>query len=350
MCIRDSTYTVVDFADASFAAQIENHVDKASGPVYDYTVDYLPDSGQFTFVRAGVTSAVNIPFYAAVAAVSILNDEIYSRVLADADRDMNRVAKKDELRPFIKVFGSDDHMDIKNFSKGDSKYNGVIGGIKTSPILTESGWTAVYNSYLAYAKGEHKFSTSHVNQESGYIGVGAVFSKDKFFIGSTANIAIMENRPNQTGDKNKFTSRLAGIAVKTGYNYDLGSDYILQPNLYGSYTYVRSNDYVTENQARVKFGGISNIELAPGVKLSKKFTDGLEIYVKGRYVFNFNEGHDARANGIILPDLELKNYTEVGIGIAKNWIDKDIDMFVEISRRQGGRDGWNGLVGTKWTF
>lgn len=343
-------YTAVDFADVSFAGQVENKVTKAAGPVYNYTVDYLADSGQFTFQRESINPEVKVPSYAAAAATSVLSNEIYSRILADADSNFNVGSGEYGIKPFIKTFGSDDKIEIKNFHNSDSKFYGVIGGLSTRPIRLSADWQAIYNIYLAYAKGEHEFSSQHVNQESGYLGASAIFSKGQFYIGSTINAAIMENRAHQETDKDKFTSYLGGLALKTGYNFKFGSDYTFQPNLYGSYTYISSNDYVTGRNARVKFKGMSNYELAPGIKLSKAFEDELEIYVKGRYVFNFNEGQDSRANGILLPDMELKNYAEVGVGFSKNWLGKDLKLFMEVSRREGGRDGWNGLAGINWAL
>lgn len=343
-------YTAVDFADMSFANQVESNVNAAKGPVYDYDVAYLPGTGQFAFQRAAVNPDVTVPSYAAVAAVSVLSDEIYSRVLADADSYFGADTGKKGLKPFVKVFGSDDNIDLKNFSGGKSNFYGLIAGAETSPTVYASGWKSVYNTYLAYAQGEHKFSSQKVDQESGYIGASGIFYKDKFFIGSTLNAAVMENKSKEGGEKNKFTSYLAGIGLKTGYNIDLGSDYTLQPNLYGSYTYIKSNDYKTKLNARVKFHDMSNFELAPGLKLTKKFADGMAVYLKGRYVLNFNEHQDAKANDVILPDAELKNYAEFGVGMEKNWIEKDVNLFFEITRREGGREGWNGLAGIKWAF
>lgn len=344
------TFTAVDFADTSFAGQVENQVSAATGPVYNYAVDYLPDTGQYTFQRDSVNPEVQVSAYTAIAAAAVLSDEIYSRVLSDADSYFNADTTQDEVKPFVKVFSADDDLDLKNISGGKSKFYGVIAGAETTPQVSASGWKSVYNAYLAYARGDHKFAWQKINQESGYIGASGIFYKDSFFIGSTINAAIMENKNKETIDKNKFTSRLAGIGLKSGYDIELGSDYTLQPNIYGSYTYIHSNDYKTHRQAEVKFSDMSNMELAPGVKLSKKFEEDLEVYVKGRYVFVFNEGQDVRANGIELADVELKNYAEIGLGLSKLWPEKDAILSLEVNRREGGRDGWNSLISAKWEW
>lgn len=33
-----------------------------------------------------------------------------------------------------------------------------------------------------------------------------------------------------------------------------------------------------------------------------------------------------------------------------NWLLKGINSFLELSRREGGREGWNALAGLKWEF
>lgn len=344
------TYTAIDFADTSFSNQVENNVSSAIGPVHEYSVAYLPNTGQYTFTRAGVNNEVKLPSYAAVAAVSILSDEIYSRILSNADSYLDNKPVKEGIKPFAKVFGSDDNTDLKNVPGGDSKFYGAIFGLESSPSDSLFGGKAVYNGYLAYARGEHKYASERVDQESGYIGASALFYKGNFFAGSTINAAIVRNQSKESGEKNKFTSYLGGVALKTGYNYNFGDNYTFQPNLYASYTYINSNDYKTKRGATVKFNDISNIELAPGVKLAKKFEEGLSLYAKGRYVFVFNEHQDAKANDVRLPDIELKNYAEFGIGIEKDWIEKDLNLFLEVSRREGGREGWNSLAGAKWLF
>lgn len=344
------TFTAVDFADVAFSRQVESNTTVADGPVYSYAVNYLPESGRFTFQRTVVNEAVKLPSYAAVTAVSVLSDEIYSRVLADAGSYFNDSGVRNGIKPFVKTFGANDHIDIKHFNGGDSEFYGIIIGLETSPQVTDSGWKAVYNTYLAYAGGEYKYATDLIDQNSGYFGVSGVFYKEAFFIGTTINAAVMENKSRDAGENNKFTSYLGGIGLKTGYDYALGKGVVLQPNLYGSYTYIRSDDYKTSNNARVKFGGMHNYELAPGLKLSKKFATGTGIYAKGRYVFNFNEGQKAMANDIRIPAVELKNYAEFGLGAEQDWPDNGGRVFMEITRREGGREGWNGLVGAKWAF
>ena len=57
-----------------------------------------------------------------------------------------------------------------------------------------------------------------------------------------------------------------------------------------------------------------------------------------------------RLKHTILKDVELKNYAEFGLGAEKIWFEDGVNSFFEITRREGGREGWNGLAGVKLAF
>lgn len=343
-------YTIIDFADSVFARQVENNVSAAGGPVYNYNVIYKPESGQFMFKRASINPQVNVSSYAAVAAASVLSDEIYSRVLADIDTYFQADNDAKKIKPMIKVFASNDNINLNNSAGGKSRFQGIIVGAETSPIAHSSGWKSVYNIYTAYASGNHKISSQKLQQKTGYLGVSGILYKNKFFAGATLNAAVTENASSNNDGKNKFMSYQAGAALKAGYNVNLGADYLLQPMLYGSYTYISSNDYKTERKAVVRFGNAYNIELSPGMKFNKSFENNLSLYLTGRYVFNFSGQRKVTANDEKLPKIKLKNYAELGIGVEKLSLKKDAKFFMELSRREGGREGWNTLAGITWNF
>ncbi len=100
----------------------------------------------------------------------------------------------------------------------------------------------------------------------------------------------------------------------------------------------------------VKFGNAYNIELSPAIKLSKKFANNLSAYLTGRYVFNFSGQRKVTANDVKLPKIKLKDYAEYGIGIEKSYLKKEARFFLELIRRDGGRQGWNALAGISWNF
>lgn len=129
-----------------------------------------------------------------------------------------------KIKPMIKVFAADDDIDLQNDAGGKSQFQGIIAGVETSPMAHSSGWKSVYNIYTAYAAGSHKISSQKLKQKTGYLGLGGILYKNKFFAGATLNAAVTENA--SAGNSNKFMSYQAGAALKAGYNVNFGTDYL----------------------------------------------------------------------------------------------------------------------------
>jgi len=369
--------TTVTFTDSLIADKVVSRVKESLGPVWKYQVAYNQESGKFDFTRAGiivtpqpedptkpvkpskpdwddVNPEVMTPVVAAAATVAVLNDEIYSRVLNDVDAQLNagKLVASDNSslhNAWVKTFGSKDDVDLKGFAGADTKFYGLIGGLSSDYINKGNGWSAIYSVYGAYAGGEQKFATEKVTNNGGYLGVGANFYNGDFFIGTTLNAGMMRNRSEKTGidGKDKFNSYVGGIAGKVGYDYHIGS-FTVEPSVYASYTIIHADDYMTKSGAKVEFGNMGVIEAAPGLKLAKEFKDGMKGYISGRYVWNFTEGAHVVANQFDLPDVELENYAEYGIGFEKTW--QASSGFIEVKRRDGGRSGWNFTAGFKTGF
>ena len=353
--------TLVNFTDNLIADKVVSAVNEAMGPVYRYEVNYDAATGDFEFTRRSdptpddVNPEVEVPMVATAATVAALNDEIYSRVLNDVDALKDSTANvsssdRSIKNAWVKSFGSKDAVDLKDFVGADTKFAGLIGGLSSNRINEGNGWSAIYSIYGAYAGGEQKFAGEKVTNHGVYLGLGANFYNGDFFVGTTVNGGIMRNRSDKTGfdGKDKFNSYMGGVAVKTGYDYHLGS-FTVEPNVYASYTIISAEDYVTKSGAKVKFGDMGVIEAAPGLKLSQDFGEGFKGYLSGRYVWSFTQGQHVTANDFTLPDVELEDYAEYGIGLEKSWGDRAAG-FVEVKRRDGGREGWNFNLGYKTSF
>ena len=107
---------------------------------------------------------------------------------------------------------------------------------------------------------------------------------------------------------------------------------------------------MTAGGVNVEFRDANVFELAPGVKLIKDFDNNSRGYVTTRYVHTINDKYEVTANYEKLPFTELEPYVEYGVGFEKNWGDDGISTYGEVTRRDGGRQGWNGTVGLKWNF
>ena len=346
------------FIDSVMAGNVISNIEQSSGPVWHYNVNYNSNTGEFSFVRPSspkprdVNPEIMIPSMAVAATVAAMNDEIYSRVLTDInflkDSAANVLSSDRRIKnAWVKAFGAKDSLDVKDFVGVDSKFYGLIGGLSSDRIAEFGNWSAIYTVYGAYADGEQKFAGEKITNRGGYLGLGANFYNGDFFIGTTINGGIIRNRADAAGvsGKDKFNSYIGGIAVKTGYEYHLGS-FDVEPGIYASYTILSADDYVSKSGAKVDFGHTSVIETAPELKVSYEFEDGFKGYASGRYVWLFNQNQHMKAAGFELPDVELEDYAEYGIGLEKSWGDRAAG-FVEVKRRDGGREGWNFNLGFK---
>lgn len=346
--------THVMFADNNIlAGQVASQIAESAGPVYNYDVEYLPENGEFTFTRRERKDKFNPEVLesgmAVVASIGVLNDEIYSRVLADADRTaFRRGAAEAGGGAWVKPFASSDDLEFKNYHGADARFNGVIAGADSRVKTYGNGVAAVYSAYGAYADGEAEFAAGKIEQNAWYLGAGANFYKGSAFWGITANAGYARKKANDYDKNGKFDAWLGGIGAKFGYNCVLGNGWTVQPNFYATYTYADAEDYTTGKNAEVAFDGLSMYELAPGLKIEKAFNDELQVYAKGRYVYTGTGLQHVTANGVHLPDMEIEPYAEYGLGFESS--NGDASLFAEVMRRDGGRTGWNGLAGLKINF
>lgn len=346
--------THVMFADNNIlAGQVASQIAESAGPVYNYDVEYLPENGEFTFTRRERKDKFNPEVLesgmAVVASIGVLNDEIYSRVLADADRTaFRRGAAEAGGGAWVKPFASSDNLEFKNYHGADARFNGVIAGADSRVKTYGNGVVAVYSAYGAYADGEAEFAAGKIEQNAWYLGAGANFYKGSAFWGITANAGYARKKANDFDKNGKFDAWLGGIGAKFGYNCVLGNGWTVQPNFYATYTYADAEDYTTGKNAEVAFDGLSMYELAPGLKIEKAFNDELQVYAKGRYVHTGTGLQHVTANGVHLPDMEIEPYAEYGLGFESS--NGDASLFAEVMRRDGGRTGWNGLAGLKINF
>ena len=346
--------THVMFADNNIlAGQVASQIAESAGPVYNYDVEYLPENGEFTFTRRERKDKFNPEVLesgmAVVASIGVLNDEIYSRVLADADRTAFRKgAAEAGGGAWVKPFASSDDLEFKNYHGADARFNGVIAGADSRVKTYGNGVAAVYSAYGAYADGEAEFAAGKIEQNAWYLGAGANFYKGSAFWGITANAGYARKKANDFDKNGKFDAWLGGIGAKFGYNCVLGNGWTVQPNFYATYTYADAEDYTTGKNAEVAFDGLSMYELAPGLKIEKAFNDELQVYAKGRYVYTGTGLQHVTANGVHLPDMEIEPYAEYGLGFESS--NGDASLFAEVMRRDGGRTGWNGLAGLKINF
>ena len=117
--------------------------------------------------------------------------------------------------------------------------------------------------------------------------------------------------------------------------------------MYVAYTGMDTEDYT--NKAGVKMENeFSNVvTLAPELKVRKGFDNGVGAYAKASYKHYIYDA-EVKADDVLLEEMSAKPYVEYGFGVEKNWADKS--GYIELTRRDGGREGWNVNLGLKLDF
>ena len=123
--------------------------------------------------------------------------------------------------------------------------------------------------------------------------------------------------------KEDFTSLLAGVGSKTGYNFEFKEGkFIIQPIWYMSYTFVNTFDYTNSAGVHINADPMHTIQLNPSVRFITNMKNGWQPYASVGMVWNLMNETNVTANGVSLPDMSVKPYVEYGVGVQKLWKDK----------------------------
>lgn len=371
--LQDIVY--VPFAEDSWRDKVDTTVtDAVYSSIYKYTVSYEADGdengenrGSFKFVR---TSVIN-PNIEASSIAGIVNGAmtqglIYQKALQGTDNaaliglGMSSGDEKSEYaigQMWIRPFLSKENVDLKYSNTVRAQARGMVFGIDSNDIHLDNGGELTISLYGAVVDSDQKFEQNKVKQTGGNIGGSIVATYGDFFAAVTANIGMSDNKVNTVTGKDNFNIYLGGVAFKTGYNISLNEskDLIIQPNFLTSYTALKTENYHTSAGVHVKSDMLHVVEIAPGFKLIKEYDHGFKAYATVTAVWNVIIDGEVRANDVVLPDLSVKPYIEYGFGFEKDWSQEewnpvDLTTFAQIVRRDGGREGWAGTAGIKWSF
>ena len=132
---------------------------------------------------------------------------------------------------------------------------------------------------------------------------------------------------------------MAGVASKTGYNWELAKGkFIVQPSYLMSYTFVNTFDYTNAAGVRIESSPLHAIQIAPGVKFIGNLPHGWQPYINLRMVWNLMDKTEFTAANTALPQLSTKPYFEYGLGVQKRWGER-FTGFGQAMLRAGGRTG-----------
>lgn len=323
------------------------------------------------FSPAVLTSSVGAQVGAYLSQVNV-NEEVFANydsimALSTADRIAykyrNRYAIQDVVGEYRKPellesskgmwyrpYTTFESVNLSNGPMITSIGYGMLAGGDSGIVSLKRGWDAVYSAYIGYNGSHQSYSNVGIDQNGGVLGIGAMFFRDKFFGGLTANVgANVANATNKFGEED-FTTLASSVAGKIGYNLEfLEGKLILQPNFMMSYTFVNTFDYTNSSGYEISSDPIHAIQIVPGIKLIGNLKKSWQPYLSLQMVWNAMDKTHFRANEVSLPQMSIDPYFQYGLGLQKKIGDR-FTGFGQAMLRAGGRAGVAFTFGFRWAL
>ena len=358
---------------------LDEALKQIEGPIYTYTIGYNPQTGALVLGSSGAGSFNPAILAAPVAAqTGGYLTQLNSYVDAFANMDMmmlmtsaqrraihlqNRYAAADSNMVFTPTMfpeqnsgawfrpsTSFERVPLKNGPSVNNVMYSSLFGVDSELKQLKHGFDAVFTGYAGYTGSHQTYDGVSIYQNGGLIGGTAVFYKNNFFGGITANVGAMQGEASTMFGRDEINLLTAGAAIKTGYNWELfNGKFIVQPNVLAAYTFVNTFDYTTKAGVRIKSDPLNAITAAPGVKFIGNLKNGWQPYLSVSVVMNFLDETEFSANEVTLPEMSIKPYVLYGVGVQKRWGER-FTGFIQTMFRSGGRNGVGFNLGLRWSF
>ena len=386
----------IPFAYKSFKDNVEyigpnvlskdTQVTTAFAPIFKYSLKYenRNDLGYFVFTRgAGADSSSSDAFNPAVLAAPVASQagafvamnqaldyafehsDAYMLLPSDkrfllSNSGRYAISSGEVLRNqpgdfinssiWVNSYASFENIGLANGPKvSTTSYGTLVGGDSELKYLSH-GWQTASTAYMGYNGSNQHFSGISTYQNGGLLGVTQSFYKNNFFTALTATAGATVGEASTMYGHENFTSLMAGIASKSGYNLELrDGKYIIQPSMMMSYTYINTFDYTNAAGVRIDSDPLHTIQLHPDIKFAANLKNGWQPYAKVGMVWNLMNDTKFTANDVRLPELSVKPYVEYGVGIQKRYADK-FSGYIQAMIRNGGRNGIALTAGFRWSL
>lgn len=351
----------------------------AFAPIYKYDVNYNPNNGNFIFSRGsgksstdfnpavlsgavnsqmGAYSAVNETFNYAFrhADYSFMPLPKKIRTLANkyAITEPNLMQYENEYSKmggiWYQPYANFENVGLSNGPRVDiQSYGSLVGGDSAYKQL-KKGWGTVTTPYIGYNGTSQHYSGVSTITNGGILGITQTFYRGDFFTALTINAGASVGESNTMYGKENYTTLMAGVANKTGYNFEFNDGkFIIQPSMLTAYTYVYTFDYTNAAGVKISSEPLNSIQLHPTVRFIGNVGKGWQPYASVGMVWNILNETKFTASDVRLPEMSIKPYVEYGIGLQKSWNDK-CSGFLQAMLRNGGRNGIALSFGFKWTL
>ena len=251
---------------------------------------------------------------------------------------------------WYKPYVTFEKMDLKNGPKVNATTYGSLAGFDTDFFEHKNGWHSVGTGYVGYNGSQLRYKGIDTTMNGGILGYTHTMYKGNFWSALTLSAGASVGQSNTMYGKEDFTSLLAGVGSKTGYNFEFKEGkYILQPIMILSYTFVNTFDYTNAAGVRINADPAHSIQLNPSIRFITNTKTGWQPYASVGMVWNVMNENKVTANDVRLPEMGMKPYVEYGVGVQKNWKDR-FTAFGQAMLRNGGRTGIALSGGFRWAL
>ena len=376
----DSFKDKVQTGVTSVGKEVDNEYQTtAFAPIYKYDVSYNPNNGNFIFSRGGGKSSADFnpavlsgAVNSQIGAYSAVN-ETFNYAFRHADYSFMPLPKKIRTlvnkyaitEPNLMQYENDyskaggiwyqpyanfENVGLSNGPRVDiQSYGSLVGGDSAYKQL-KKGWGTVTTPYIGYNGTSQNYSGVSTTTNGGILGLTQTFYHGDFFTALTINAGASVGESNTMYGKENYTTLMAGVANKTGYNFEFNDGkFIIQPSMLTAYTYVYTFDYTNAAGLKISSEPLNSIQLHPTVRFIGNVGEGWQPYASVGMVWNILNETKFTASDVRLPEMSIKPYVEYGIGLQKSWNDK-CSGFLQAMLRNGGRNGIALSFGFKWTL
>ncbi len=382
--VKDKTDIL--FADSAFANTVRyNGSNQYMGKIYKYSVSYLPESGEFEFIRGGGTSGGADAFNPAVLAAPVnaqaganaTVNETFKYVFEHADAftqlpSMERLSmiktnqyalssdfndnlgsiatefnnKAGWVRPYVTF----EKMNLRNAPSVNATTYGTLVGFDSDFQKMKHGWTGLTTGYVGYNGSQLRYGGGDTTMNGGVLGLTQSFYKGNFWTALTLSAGASVGQTTNAYGNEDFTTLLAGVGSKTGYNFEFKEGkYIIQPIWFMSYTMGKTFDYTSASGVRINADPMHSILLNPNIRFIANTKNGWQPYASVGMVWNAMNVSNVTADNVKLPNSSIKPYIEYGVGVQRRFKDNFI-AFGQAMIRNGGRNGIALTAGFRWAL
>ena len=250
---------------------------------------------------------------------------------------------------WVKPYTVFENIGLKNGPRVDAISYGTIIGFDSDIKKLKKGWANTATAYIGYNGSQLKYSGVDTSTNGGMLGLTETFYKGNFWTAVTATGGASVAEANTMYGHENMTTLMAGIANKTGYNFEFNEGkFIIQPRLFLSYSFLNTFDYTNAAGVRINSDPLHTIQINPAVKFIGNIK-GWQPYASVGMVWNVMDKTKATANGVKLPEMHIKPYVEYGVGLQRCWNDK-FSAYGQAMIRNGGRNGIALTGGFRWAL